>query len=95
VALLKPGFLDPARKFHRSLAFPDVVQATRAAVQQSHSEGKDVPTGKFGLKCFPDWGRQIEEAWECKGFSDEVEAHRKHLIFISNTRINGFIQLYL
>lgn len=54
VALLKPGFLDPAPKFHKSSAFPNVVPVTSASVQQNHSEGKDVPTGKFGLKCFPD-----------------------------------------
>lgn len=87
MALLKPGVLDPALKFHKSSAFPDVVPVTRASVQQSHSEDKDVPKGKFGLKCFPDWGRQIEAAaWKGKGSSDEVEAHRKHLILISSTR---------
>lgn len=89
MALLKPGVLDPALKFHKSLAFPNVVPVTRTSVQQSHSEDKDVPKGKFGLKRFPDWGRQTEEAaWKGKGFSDEMEAHRKRLILISSTRIH-------
>lgn len=84
-------FLDSALKFHNYLAFPNVVSVTRASVQKSHSEVKDVPKGKLGPKCFPDQGRQIEEAWKCKGFSDKVKTHRKHPILISKTRIHGFV----
>lgn len=75
MALFKPEVLDSALEFCRSLSFPTVLPVNRASVR-SHSKCRDVPKGKFGLKCFPVWGRQIEAAWQCKDFSDEVKAHR-------------------
>lgn len=52
MVLLKAKFLDSALKFHDYLAFPNVVQVTRASVQKSHSEVKNVPKGKLGSKLF-------------------------------------------
>lgn len=93
MALLKPEVLDSALEFHRSFSFLYMLPVNRASVKVK-SKRRDVPKGQLGLKCFPVWRRQIEAPWHCKGFSDEVKAHRR-LFLISNTRIHVLIQLGL